>query len=83
MARSRRRGLTEMAAVMLERFTSRNEDGTLTVVDSAPDDLIGVRGSDPVDNALPSARARPPRRCSSSANSESRARWVGGAPRRL
>ncbi|QQT69658.1 thioredoxin domain-containing protein [Brevibacterium casei] len=50
-------GLTEMAAVMLERFTSRNEDGTLTVVDSAPDDLIGVRGSDPVDNALPSARA--------------------------
>ncbi len=61
-------GLAGMAEVMLEKFTSwspegdasgdeAGDGGTLTVVDSEPDDLLGVRGSDPIDNALPSARA--------------------------
>ena len=60
--------LAGMAEVMLKKFTSwtpdggasgleAGEDGTLTVVDSEPDDLLGVRGSDPIDNTLPSARA--------------------------
>ena len=53
-------GLNELGAVLIERFTSgagSSHESILEVFDSEGDGFLGVRGSDPVDNTVPSGRS--------------------------
>ncbi|WP_169251222.1 DUF255 domain-containing protein [Brevibacterium sp. 'Marine'] len=49
--------LVDLAATMLDLFTSEQGDGVLEAVDSLGDGIIDVKSADPVDNTVPSGRS--------------------------